>query len=289
VRVPFNHTLLEDDDKPGVYKPEGWKVLDSLLYWCDKHHVYVILDLHAAPGGQNAYFISDPDKGKKMWNDPANVSRTVALWKAIAVRYKSRRIIAGYDLLNEPGFDKKLLMPIYRQIISAIREADPHHMIILEGSALATDMSMFTSLPDANTILSFHMYNWFGDNRTKKLERHKKIARNLDVPLWVGEFGENKYEMLRSTVQMYSNIDYNVKGWCFWTWKKAPTSYPGLNVIQLTPSWKKLSLFLARGKKKHTPSRGEALKAMQEFLAASAYENVQKDALMLEALMAAPK
>lgn len=287
VRVPFNHTLLEDDSRPKVYKPEGWKILDSLLYWCEKYHVYVVLDLHGAPGGQNAYFISDPDKGKKMWNDPVNIERTVSLWKAIAERYKSRKIIAGYDLLNEPSFNKKQLVPIYKQIIAAIRQVDLQHMIILEGHALATDMTVFTSLPDDNCMLSFHMYTWFGDKRLKLLEKHSRTAKQLNVPMWVGEYGENNYDMLRTTLEIYAGSACHIAGWCFWTWKKAPNRYPGLNVITLSSSWTKLISYLAKGKNK--PSRDEALKAMQEFIEAFQYDKLQKDEQMRKALMAGSK
>ncbi len=51
IRVPFNHTLLEDDAHPYQYKESGWKFLDQLLIWSEKHRVYVVLDLHSAPGG----------------------------------------------------------------------------------------------------------------------------------------------------------------------------------------------------------------------------------------------
>lgn len=51
VRVPFNHTILEDDARPFQYKASGWAHLDRLLSWGEKHGVYVVLDLHSAPWG----------------------------------------------------------------------------------------------------------------------------------------------------------------------------------------------------------------------------------------------
>jgi hypothetical protein len=52
VRVPFNARLLDDE--------AGWTVLDGVLDAAEKAGVYVVLDLHAAPGGQSQYFIADP-------------------------------------------------------------------------------------------------------------------------------------------------------------------------------------------------------------------------------------
>ena len=52
--------------------------------------MYVVLDLHAAPGGQSGYFIADPQGKKRLWDDETYQQRTVALWKAIAARYHDR-------------------------------------------------------------------------------------------------------------------------------------------------------------------------------------------------------
>lgn len=39
VRVPLHQRLFKDDS--------AWKLLDRLLGWCERHRVYVVLDLHA--------------------------------------------------------------------------------------------------------------------------------------------------------------------------------------------------------------------------------------------------
>ena len=49
VRVPFNHTILEDDNPLEDYTARGWKYLDRLMNWCEKHNIYVVLDFHALP------------------------------------------------------------------------------------------------------------------------------------------------------------------------------------------------------------------------------------------------
>jgi len=46
IRVPLHYSLFEDDGA------EGFKLLDRLIVWSRAEGLYVILDLHAAPGGQ---------------------------------------------------------------------------------------------------------------------------------------------------------------------------------------------------------------------------------------------
>lgn len=44
---------------PGVFKREGLKHLDRVIDLCAKHGIYTVIDLHAAPGGQNIDWHSD--------------------------------------------------------------------------------------------------------------------------------------------------------------------------------------------------------------------------------------
>ena len=68
--------------------------------------MYVILDLHAAPGGQGKNAdISDYDDTKpSLWESDENKRKTVALWTKIAERYKDNEWIGGYDLINETNW-----------------------------------------------------------------------------------------------------------------------------------------------------------------------------------------
>src|SRR3954451_608171 len=102
IRVPFNHTLLEDDAAPGVYKASGWARLDRLMDDAAAAGLYVVPDLHAAPCGQSRLMPSDPD-ATLLWSSTSCQNRTVELWRAIAARYADRTIVAAWDLLNEPS------------------------------------------------------------------------------------------------------------------------------------------------------------------------------------------
>jgi aryl-phospho-beta-D-glucosidase BglC (GH1 family) len=69
LRVPLHYNLftLPVQDEPvrgqDTWLPDGFARLDQLLEWCRDAGIYLILDLHAAPGGQgNDSNISDYDR-----------------------------------------------------------------------------------------------------------------------------------------------------------------------------------------------------------------------------------
>ena len=112
VRLPMHYNLftLPVDQEPAAgqntWLEKGFAITDSLLAWCKANHMYLILDLHAAPGGQgNDLNISDRDSSKpSLWESEANKQKTIALWKKIAEHYTNESWIAGYDILNEPNW-----------------------------------------------------------------------------------------------------------------------------------------------------------------------------------------
>jgi hypothetical protein len=278
VRVPLNHRLFQDD--------AAWKVLDRLLVWCEKYKVYVILDLHAIPGGQSGLGMADPgDARHQVWVSEENQKQAVAVWKSIATRYRNRKIIAGYDLINEPAPPSgEALVDLYQRIIPVIRAVDPDHLILIEGSKCATDFSMFEKPLCQNQAFSFHMYTWFGDDRKKNLAAYRAFAQRQNAPLWVGEFGENSYAMIRSTVEMYDECP-EINGWVFWTWKKAPNKFPGLVTMKLPGDWIDVlewvgSLF-GGGKPEPVTIRA----GMREFIAATKLKYCNYDERMQHALL----
>ncbi|PZU25823.1 MAG: glycosyl hydrolase family 5, partial [Chryseobacterium sp.] len=113
IRLPMHYNLytlpIEKEPKKGqnTWLEEGFKMTDDLLKWCAANKMYLILDLHAAPGGQgNDVNISDNDKTKpSLWDNEENQKKTIALWKKLAERYKDEPWIGGYDLINEPNIN----------------------------------------------------------------------------------------------------------------------------------------------------------------------------------------
>lgn len=269
VRIPFNHSLLEDDFNPYVYKPEGWAVLDSILSWCETYNVYAVLDLHSAPGGQSNSFTADPDFLINLWNGNINKARTKRLWKAIADRYKNRGIIAGYDLLNEPDVaSDSTMLAMYHDIIDSVRSVDTNHMLFIEGNNYASDFSMFTSLPDPNMCFQFHFYTWFIFNSIgSHLTPFTNLSDSLNVPIWCGEWGENNYTQLDTTLALLNDPLYKISGSAFWTWKKTKyeNAYPYYTGMDTTYEWNKTMRWVSNTNQP-TPTVAEMQTGISNFL-----------------------
>ncbi|MCK6560258.1 cellulase family glycosylhydrolase [bacterium] len=225
IRLPFTYQLLSPKDQPDVFLEEGFQVLDSLITWCKRAGLYVILDLHCAPGGQNSLNISDSDGTARLWTEPANQDRTVAIWRQIAARYANEPWVAGYDLLNEPvmpsGFTNLDLRNLYRRIAVAIREVDANHLLFIEGGNFATD---FTDLAPplfygSNVAYSFHKY--WNETTRPTIQSYLNLRDNWNVPLWMGEAGENSNPWFYETIKL---LEENNVGWCWWTHKKIQTT-----------------------------------------------------------------
>ena len=167
IRVPLHYNLftlpIQEEPVSGqnTWLDTGFDIVDNILEWAKPHNMYVILDLHAAPGGQGRNTdISDYDPDKpSLWESEQNKSKTVALWKKIAERYKDNEWIGGYDLLNETNWElpdgNKALKDLFVRITDAIREVDDKHIIIIEGNDYANN---FTGLTPPWMIIWFIVF-----------------------------------------------------------------------------------------------------------------------------------
>ena len=226
IRVPLHYNLftlsIQEEPTSGqnTWLDEGFDIIDNILEWAKPHKMYVILDLHAAPGGQGRNTdISDYDPDKpSLWESEQNKSKTVALWKKIAERYKDNEWIGGYDLLNEPNWELPGgvdLKDLYVRITNAIREVDDKHIIIIEGNDYANNFTGLTPPWDNNMVYSFHKY-WNSTN-SDDLNWILPLREQHNVPLWMGESGENSNTWYTDAVSLFEN---NNVGWAWWAMKK---------------------------------------------------------------------
>ncbi len=224
VRLPLNARLLIDD--AGDLRPEGVAPIERLIEWCRRYGLWVILDLHGAPGGQTGTNIDDSPRGLPdlFLLGGAYRERTIALWAHLAERYREETVIAGYDLLNEPlphEYGPRFaaeLVGLYRDLTSVIRSVDPNHLIIYEGTRWSTDWSIFTEVWDANSMLQFHKY-WSAPDRPSIAE-YVERAESLSLPIYMGEGGENGLGWLQTAFGLYEDLGIS---WNFWPWKKLET------------------------------------------------------------------
>lgn len=244
VRLPMHYNLftlpVEQEAETGknTWLTVGFVLMDSLVSWCKANHMYVILDLHAAPGGQgNDLNISDRDPSKpSLWQSEANRQKTMALWQKIASRYANEATVGGYDILNEPnwGFEDTLndrnglkeqrnvqLKQLMVDITHAIREVDKNHIIIIEGNGWGNNYNGILGPWDSNMVLSFHKY--WNLNNQQSIQHIVNFRDQYNVPVWLGETGENSNTWFTEAIRLFE--DNNI-GWSWWPLKKLGNNNP---------------------------------------------------------------
>ena len=217
LRVPFHYKQFYDST--GSEAPIGYAIVDELISWCEPYNMYIILDMHCAPGGQNGGPISDSDGTARLWLEESNKELTIQIWKEIATYYADHTLIGGYDLINEPvlpsGVTLEEFKQLYIDITEAIREVDNNHLLWIEGNWYGTDFAGLTPPWDDNMGYSFHKY--WGATSLSTIQSYINMRNNYGVPLWMGESGENSNHWY---YEVFKLLEENNIGWNFWTHKK---------------------------------------------------------------------
>ena len=223
IRLPMHYDLftlpIQDEPVSGenTWIDLGFSMVDNLLDWCESNNMYLILDLHAAPGGQGfGSDINDYDPNlPSLWESEENKNKTIALWGKLAERYSDEPWIGGYDLLNETHWDlaENELRNFYIDVTNEIRQYDQNHIIFIEGNGYANDFSGLTPPWDDKMVYSFHKYWSFNDS----LDWVTWMRNEYGVPLWMGEGGENSNQWFTEAIKVFEE---NYIGWAFWPWKK---------------------------------------------------------------------
>lgn len=232
IRVPFwyrNFMLDEagtwiDDD---LDKNPGFERLDWVIKEAGKRGLYVILDLHGAPGGQSMNHSTGTVGRNDLYSSEECRATMKKLWVAIAERYKGNATVAAYDLMNEPqnndaafsehpnyidAWDSKSweqTNDVYREMVAAVREVDPDHVISVEG------IWRITNLPDpakegwTNMLYQVHLYD--GTAQFRELaEDIAKYGEKHGVAVYVGEF---------SNMEGIAICEEHGISWTTWTYK----------------------------------------------------------------------
>jgi len=216
IRIPFHYKFFEAGND------EGFALLDRVIGWAREDGLYVVLDMHCAPGGQTGANIDDSWGYPWLYEDEASQQHAMEIWKRIAGHYRDNPTVLGYDLLNEPiptypklqQYNSKL-EPVYKKLASAVRSVDSNHVLILGGAQWDTNFSVFGPPFDKNMIYTFHKY-WMPPVEDA-VKPYVQFRDKYNVPIWMGESGENTDEWIGKFRDV---LDKDEISWTFWPYKK---------------------------------------------------------------------
>ena len=227
VRVPFWYRNFMNED--GTWLTEnnndnpGFKRIDWLVETCEKYGIYIILDMHGAPGGQSKNHSTGKAGRNELYEVNEKMNTCVELWTAIAERYKNSYVVAAYDLLNEPqnngGYSGDYSWEAgtpeaaaqtnkaYDILYKAIREVDENHIISFEG-IWSTDV-----LPNPqengyeNVMYQLHIYDTDRNMINYRVNELRKIRKNWNVAVYNGEYNNGENEHFAQMLYKYCDIN----------------------------------------------------------------------------------
>ncbi|MFC7442781.1 cellulase family glycosylhydrolase [Laceyella putida] len=226
----------------GTMKPDNitFRKLDWLVAEAGSRDIYVILDLHGAPGAACPWQSCGRENFNQLWTNATYQNWTVQIWERLATHYKGNPTVAAYDLLNEPlvtmgGAENaaqiQQKMQFYNRMYQAVRAKDPDHIIII-----AAFFDWYAAYPPStygwtNVVYQTHHYNFTDydnwDLTNSEINRWLADLSNFqlkwNVPVYAGEFsfGQNDlYEKwlagLNALNASWTNWSYKVKGGGNW-------------------------------------------------------------------------
>lgn len=193
VRIPlrYNYLFKEENCKADI----DFDRLDLLVSKCRKAGLYVIFDLHSAPGFQNTSSSCGKDSESVLFESTKAGfearNAVIRLWTQVAAHFKDEPAVAAYDLLNRPlnrfaEWESKLdaLHKFYQRIYKAIRTVDENHIIIFE--AVGTPETLPAAEKCAGKNIAFGLYSHFHTTyETNSLVRGVRELRSGGIPFIV--------------------------------------------------------------------------------------------------------
>lgn len=217
--------------------------IDKYIEEAGKRGIYIILDLHGAPGSQNGQDHSgDTGRGDRLWyyGDLGDAFRdkTVELWEFLANRYKDNPVIAAYDILNEPAgtvtgnVTTDWEFEFFDRLYKAIRAIDPDHTIVMSSCWDVANLPRPENKGWENVMYQYHQYTWSDYNSVEvqfgemKGKIDRIVAADLNIPILMGEFTmHSNPESWRKCLAYLNKYDIH---WNTWSYKVKGNSTWGL-------------------------------------------------------------
>ncbi len=236
VRVPFWYRNFMTEDGEWLTKDmnenPGFKRLDWLISVCEKYGIYVILDMHGAPGGQSKNHCTGKAGRNELYEGEGKMDTAVALWGAIAQKYKDNETVAAYDLLNEPqnngGYDGDYSWAAeseeamaqtnkaYDILYKAVRSVDANHIISFEGVWSTTVLPNPDEMGYENLLYQLHLYDRDKGMIKYRVKELKTARKDWGVAVIVGEYNNGEFEYYAQ--KQYDKNDISRVKWNYKTY-----------------------------------------------------------------------
>jgi endoglucanase len=273
VRVPFSHRLFWNGT---ALTDDGFEYFDRIIQYCRDAGLYVQFDMHTAPGYQNPGHHSDNPNEQvrasvRFWADWDNVELAARIWGHIARRYSDEPVIWSWDLINEPVTrneqEQARLEESFRVMGAAIRAVDRNHILSIQGDWWGSDFGPLNEKWDEHLVFQMHHYPAQDvkephDTHPGGLGDRLRKARQVGVPLWLGEFGENTPDVLRDIADWAQR---NGVGYAPWSFKRIDTDR-ALWSIRKTPGYQAVIDYIKSGTYPQPPPGTPPANAFEELM-----------------------
>lgn len=233
IRLPFHYRLISDEPFQGyASKEHGYAVLDSCIRWCREEGLYVVLDLHVAPGGQTGTNIDDSYGYPWLLTTESHKQELCRIWRELAEHYRDETAILGYDLLNEPVasscfpadsamFDRELEV-LFQRVVKAVREVDQNHIVMLSGTQWGQNYAIFHSW-DYDPKLMFTCHRYHSATTPNGIQDFLDYREKFQRPFYMGETGLEPDPWIADFLKM---LEAQNIGWTLWPYKKMGRKMP---------------------------------------------------------------
>ncbi|KAG8926337.1 Glucan 1,3-beta-glucosidase 3 [Tulasnella sp. 417] len=236
-----------DFDGYGAVYASAWEHIKRAIETAGRYGIGVLVDLHAAAGGQNHNSHCGISHGRvHMWDSDANLQST-----SIALQFLVRNLspignCVGVELLNEPVNNEKV-QAWYERTIACLRRISPDFPIYISD---AWDLNWYSTKcgerPDF-VIVDHHLYRSFteadrqksGDEHAAEIrsstkdwlaEMSKRARGNLIIGEWSAALHpdslrsddppeQDRQRRVFAQAQL-EVFEEHTAGWFFWTYKK---------------------------------------------------------------------
>jgi len=239
-------------DSNDQIKKEGFDFVDKQIEVAKKYGLKIILDMHIPPGGAVEDY-RETSENRVFWESEKLQKRFIEGWRAIAERYAGNAVMIGYELMNEPSGSPDKYWMLIEKTVDVIRSADKEHALVIQPSI---DWKI-RAVKDEKVLYSFHFYdplmfthqnlgagdvfktevpirypgkirertgeviNYDREILRQKIKHISELAKNLNQPVIIGEFGLSTFADEKSMANWIRDVmslirENKITGYIYW-------------------------------------------------------------------------